>query len=146
MLAVPLAQEEIEPLLNKQLSLAAINSPSSCVLSGPTDAVNELEHQLTSRGVACRRLHTSHAFHSSMMDPIIGPFTEHVKKIVLKRPKIPFVSNVTGTWITPQEATDANYWARHLRQTVRFAEGLQMLLQDLERILLELGPGRTLST
>jgi acyl transferase domain-containing protein/acyl carrier protein len=146
MLAVPLAQEEIEPLLNIRLSLVAINSPSYCVVSGPIDAVNELEHQLTSRSVACRHLQTSHAFHSSMMDPIVGPFTEHVKKIVLKRPKIPFVSNVTGTWITPQEATDATYWARHLRQTVRFAEGLQVLLQDSERILLELGPGRTLST
>src|SRR6185312_15812647 len=116
------------------------------VVSGSTGAVDELEQQLTQRGVACRRLRTSHAFHSDMMDPIVGPFTEHVRSIALRRPELPFISNVTGTWITAQEATDASYWARHLRQTVHFAEGLQVLLKDPERILLELGPGRTLST
>ncbi|MHC5721310.1 MAG: acyltransferase domain-containing protein, partial [Nostoc sp.] len=91
-------------------------------------------------------LHTSHAFHSQMMDSILLPFQEQVRKISLNSPKIPFVSNVTGTWITPAQATDPKYWVKHLRQTVRFSEGIAELLQQSKRILLEVGPGRTLST
>ena len=98
------------------------------------------------QGVSCFRMPTSHAFHSAIMDPIVEPFTTHVNTIHLKPPQIPYVSNVTGTWITPAEATSPSYWARHLRQTVRFAEGLSDLLQDPERVLLEVGPGHTLST
>src|SRR5437588_4762341 len=146
MLAVPLSEKQLYPLLNKHLSLAAINGPSRCVVSGPVDNVVELEHQLSQQDVSYQRLHTSHAFHSDMMDPILGSFAEHVKEVSLKPPKVPFVSNLTGTWITAAEATDPGYWARHLRQTVRFAEGIHTLLREPDRLLLEVGPGQTLST
>ncbi|MFL5699614.1 MAG: SDR family NAD(P)-dependent oxidoreductase, partial [Ktedonobacteraceae bacterium] len=146
MLAVPLPEEKINPILGSALSLAAINGLSLCVVSGPIEAVDALQEQLSEQGVATRRLHTSHAFHSAMMQPILASFTEQVKKVNLKAPKIPYVSNLTGTWISAAEAMDADYWARHLRQTVRFSEGLHELLKKPEQIFLEVGPGHTLST
>jgi acyl transferase domain-containing protein len=146
MLAVPLPEKEVQPLLGKTLSLAAINGLSSCVVSGPTEAVEALQNQLASQGVECRLLHTSHAFHSQMMEPILEPFTQRVKQVNLKPPQIPYLSNVTATWITAEQATDSTYWGQHLRQTVRFAEGLQELLKEPAQILLEVGPGKTLST
>jgi phthiocerol/phenolphthiocerol synthesis type-I polyketide synthase E len=146
MLAIPLSEKDVEPLLGEELSLAAINGSSLCVVSGSTDAISQLQDKLTEQGVECRRLHTSHAFHSQMMEPILGKCTHQVKKVNLKPPKIPYLSNVTGTWITAAEATDPSYWAKHLRQTVRFAEGLHEVLKQPERVLLEVGPGRTLST
>jgi non-ribosomal peptide synthase protein (TIGR01720 family) len=146
MLAVPLSEPDIQPLLTRRLSLAAVNGMATCVVSGPTDDVVELERRLTERGLGCRRLHTSHAFHSQMMDPILDPFAEEVKKIKLSPPKIPYLSNVTGSWIRAEEATDPNYWARHLRQTVRFADGARELVKEPDWVLLEVGPGKTLMT
>jgi acyl transferase domain-containing protein/thioesterase domain-containing protein/acyl carrier protein len=146
MLAVPLSEAEIQQLLNKNIDLAAINVPSQCVVSGNLDVVEKFDTQLAEQGIECQRLHTSHAFHSEMMSPILAPFLEHVQKIDLKPPKIPFISNVTGTWISNSEATDPNYWVNHIRQTVRFATGLQKLLTESAQILLEIGPGCTLST
>ncbi|RKZ90554.1 MAG: hypothetical protein DRR19_09725, partial [Candidatus Parabeggiatoa sp. nov. 1] len=146
MLAVSLSEQEIQPFLGNGLSLAAINGPSRCVVSGITEAVVALQNQLTEQGVENRRLHTSHAFHSEMMTPILASFTERVKQVRLNPPQIPYVSNVTGTWITAAEASEPSYWAKHLRQTVRFADGMQKVLEDSARILLEVGPGRTLST
>src|SRR4029434_1585779 len=95
MLAIPLPEREVLPLLNGRLSLAAINAPSLHVVSGPTGAIDELEKQLSDKSVACRRLHTSHAFHSEMMDPILSQFAEQVRKVELAPPQIPFLSNVT---------------------------------------------------
>ncbi|MBG1243503.1 type I polyketide synthase [Nostoc sp. NZL] len=146
MLAVPLPEAEIKPLLNENLSLAAINAPNSCVVSGTHEAVDAIEQQLIAQGVECRRLHTSHAFHSQMMESILESFIQEVRKVKLNPPQIPFISNVTRTWITAADATDPNYWARHLRQTVDFAAGISTLRQELNRILLEVGPGRTLCT
>ncbi|MDF5735722.1 MULTISPECIES: type I polyketide synthase [unclassified Nostoc] len=146
MLSVQLPEQQVQPLLLRKLSLAATNASSHCVVSGPTEAVEQLQIQLQEKGVGCRRLHTSHAFHSQMMQPIIEPFTQLLQLVKLNPPKIPFISNVSGTWITKAEATDPNYWARHLRQPVRFHEGIAELLKEPERILLEIGPGRTLST
>ena len=146
MLAVPLSEKEIQPFLGKNLSLAAINSPSLCAVSGDKEAIGDLEKQLSKRNLDCRHLHTSHAFHSKMMDPILDTFAEHVKQVTLHPPKIPFLSNVTGTWITSDEATNPGYWARHLRQTVRFSDCAAELLQEPNRVLLEVGPGQTLST
>ncbi len=151
MLAVPLPEQEVQPLLEGHsaglpLQLAAVNSPSLCVVSGSTDAIEALQNQLDEKGVKCRRLLTSHAFHSKMMEPIVEPFTERVKKVNLKPPKTPFISNVTGTWITEDQATDPSYWARHLRRTVLFDSGLQQLLKQSDWLLLEVGPGWTLNT
>lgn len=146
MLSVQLSQQEVSPLLEQELSLAGINSPSSCVISGSLEAIGKCEQKLKEKGISCRQLHTSHAFHSPMMESIIEPFTESLRKINFNSPKIPFISNVSGTWITPTEATEPHYWAKHLRQTVRFSEGITELLKQSEPILLEIGPGRTLST
>ncbi|OLT59486.1 alpha/beta fold hydrolase [Moorena bouillonii] len=146
MLAVPLPEQEVESLLGQELSLAVINGPSQSVISGPTDAIALLQNQLDQKGLEYRRLHTSHAFHSKMMEPILDSFTNQVKQVSLKPPQIPYLSNVTGTWITAEEAVNPRYWAQHLRQTVRFSQGVQQLLKQPETILLEVGPGRTLST
>ncbi|MBW4500874.1 MAG: SDR family NAD(P)-dependent oxidoreductase [Scytonema hyalinum WJT4-NPBG1] len=146
MLSIPLSEAEVKPLLNENLSLAASNAPSSCVVSGTHAAIDELSERLIAQGLEYRRLHTSHAFHSQMMEPILQAFIAEVKKITLNPPQIPFISNLTGTWISAQEATNPNYWASHLRQTVRFADGISVLLQEPNRILLEVGAGRTLYT
>lgn len=146
MLAVSLSEEEAQSVLVERLSIAAINGPSLCVVSGPTDTVTELQNNLDERGVNCRLLQTSHAFHSEMMEPVIRPFIEQLKGINLNPPKVPFISSVTGTWITEAEATDPVYWGRQLRRTVRFADGLNEVLKGADRVLLEIGPGTTLTT
>ncbi|HEX3527655.1 MAG TPA: amino acid adenylation domain-containing protein, partial [Thermoanaerobaculia bacterium] len=146
MLAVPLPEAEIGALLGSALSLAAVNSPKACVVSGPAEAVVILQSELAERGLETRLLHTSHAFHSAMMEPALEPFTALVRQIALAPPRLPFLSNVTGTWITPEMATDPAYWARHLRAPVRFADGLAELLKMPLPALLEVGPGRTLCT
>ncbi|MDT4955720.1 MAG: hypothetical protein QOJ02_3858 [Acidobacteriota bacterium] len=143
MLAVTLPEQEVRAFLNGRLSLAAVNAANMCVVSGPMDAVQEFEAELTRKGLASHRLHTSHAFHSEMMQPMLDSFVEQFNFVRLQAPQMPYVSNLTGTWITATEAIDPNYWARHLRQTVRFAEGLEQLLSG-EGILLEVGPGQTL--
>lgn len=146
MLAVSLAPGQVRAYLHDDLALAAINGAQVCVVSGTQAAVDELEQQLDRDGVSCQRLHTSHAFHSRMMDPVLRAFTEEVKKVTLRPPQIHYLSNVTGRRITAAEATDPLYWTRHLRETVRFAEGLAELRKDPAQILLEVGPGQTLST
>ncbi|MFP3938812.1 MAG: beta-ketoacyl synthase N-terminal-like domain-containing protein [Thermoanaerobaculia bacterium] len=146
MLAVPLPEEELRPLLPDEVSLAAVNEPARSVVSGPREALDALAEELAGRDVACRPLHTSHAFHSAMMDPVVEPFAEEVRKLELRPPEIPFLSNTSGTWVTVEQATDPDYWVRHLRQPVRFAQGVEELLGERDRILLEVGPGRTLST
>jgi phthiocerol/phenolphthiocerol synthesis type-I polyketide synthase E len=145
MLAVFLPEEQLAAFINDDLSLSVINSPSLCVVSGTSSAIDSLESMLSKQQVMSRRLHTSHAFHSKMMDPILAPFAEQVKQVGPKPPRIPFLSNVTGTWITPEEATDPGYWAGHLRGTVRFADCVKELLTEPNRVLLEVGPGNTLS-
>lgn len=146
MLAVELSSTETYKVLSAPLSLAAVNGPEQCVVSGPSEAIDQLQHKFQAQGTACHRLHTSHAFHSDMMSPVLKRFTWLVKKVKLNPPSIPYVSNLTGNWISPQEATDPEYWSRHLRETVRFADGLEKLLQNESVILLETGPGQTLST
>ena len=146
MLAVPLPESELTPLLGGELSLAAVNAPALCVAAGPHTAVDALEATLKARGVEARRLQTSHAFHSRMMDPILPEFTALVAKVKLGAPVKPYLSNVTGSWVTAEQATDPAYWAQHLRQAVRFADGVAELLKDGTRLGLEVGPGRTLST
>ncbi|MFW6357752.1 MAG: SDR family NAD(P)-dependent oxidoreductase, partial [Chroococcales cyanobacterium] len=146
MLAVSLSESEISPFLNENISLAAINAPDLCVVSGIEDAIAILETTLTQQNISCRRLHTSHAFHSPAMNPIVDSFATAVSQITLNPPQIPFISNLTGTWIRPEEATSPQYWAKHLRYPVQFSAGMIELLQDPNRILLEVGPGLTLCT
>ena len=146
MLAVSLTPLEAEQFFSEQISLAAINSPSLCVLSGTIEAIEQLEQRFVDEDVICRRLHTSHAFHSSMMEPAIKEFTGLVRGVALHSPRIPYLSNVSGKWITEAEATDPSYWAGHLREAVQFSAGAAELLNDPAIVLLEVGPGQTLGT
>jgi len=149
MLSVPLPEAELAPLLaslGDGISIAAVNEAERSVVSGPAATVAELERLLTERGVEGRRLHTSHAFHSAMMDPILGAFAARVRGARRSAPGIPIVSSVTGGWITPEDAVDPEAWARQLRSPVRFGAALAELARDPERIFLEVGPGRTLIT
>jgi acyl transferase domain-containing protein/acyl carrier protein len=146
MLAVPLSEQEVKPHLNVNLSLSAINGSSMCVVAGTIESVTELEQKLSQQGLAVRRIETSHAFHSQMMNAIAQPFTELVKTVNLQPPQIPYLSNVTGTWISAEQATNPSYWTQHLCQTVRFADGVQQLWQKHQPILLEMGAGQTLGS
>jgi amino acid adenylation domain-containing protein len=146
MLSVRLPEPELRTRLNGTLSVAAVNSPSLCVVAGPFDALEEFEKKLAADGIMCRRLVTSHAFHSAMMDPIVEPFTKLVAGVRPGRPQIPYVSGVTGTWISEKETTDPRYWARHFRQPVQFASALAELRKQPDSILLEVGPGNVLGT
>jgi len=144
MLAVPLPEEDVRPLLAADSGLAAINGPHFCVVGGAPEAIADLERRLA--GVACLRLHATHAFHTELLRPACDELVRLAESVALHPPAIPYLSNVTGTWITAEQATDPRYWAAHMVGTVRFAEGLGELLGAPERVLLEVGPGGTLGT
>jgi len=144
---VLLPPEELTPWLDDELSVAAVNGPEICAISGKTEAVEALQRRLEEAAVGCRRLHTSHAFHSPMMDPAVPDFVEWVASADLRAPTMRYISNVTGDWVTVDEVTDPTYWGRHLRKPVQFAQGLATLLQsEPDAVLLELGPGKGLCT
>jgi acyl transferase domain-containing protein len=145
MLSVNLPEAELRPLLGAELSLAAANAPALCVASGPVAALEALERELAGRGVDAKRVPITVAAHSAMLAPILDEFRDACRRLRLAAPALPVVSNVTGDVLTAAEATDPEYWVRHLRGTVRFADGLGRLLADGPRVLVEVGPGRTLS-
>jgi malonyl CoA-acyl carrier protein transacylase/peptidoglycan/LPS O-acetylase OafA/YrhL len=145
MLAVMLPEAELLPQLPADLSVSLINGPSHCVVAGPPDSISALERTLTERGVIARRVQNGHAFHTRLMEPVVGAFEEEVRKVSLSAPQIPYISNVTGTWITAADATDPTYWARHLTHTARFSEALHQMWQLPDPVMLECGPGRTLT-
>ena len=145
MLAVLESTARLGPALEDGLCLAALNAPRVCVLAGSPEAVTRWERRFAESGVACTRLHTSHAFHSPDMEAVVAPFRERVALVSLHAPSVPFVSNVTGTWITAAQARDPNYWARHLRAPVQFAPGIATLGAEPGRVFLEIGPGDTLA-
>ncbi|MFZ1028477.1 MAG: type I polyketide synthase, partial [Limnoraphis robusta] len=145
MLSVSSTPETIQSILPKELVIATINSPDLCVVSGSNTAIETFEQVLIKQNITYRRLHTSHAFHSPLMEPILDEFKQIVTKINLNPPEIPVISNVTGTWLTATEATQAEYWVQHLRKTVQFSEGIKQVLQKPNPLLLEVGPGRTLT-
>ena len=146
MLSLPLEENDVQPFLNEHISLAAVNGKNATVLSGTPEAITRLEEELKSKGVEYRSLRTSHAFHSAMMDSILDEFTAIVDKTTLNKPKIPYLSNLSGGWINEEEATSPAYYAKHLRHTVRFMDNLGAVLQETGNVLLEVGPGTTLST
>jgi len=132
-----------------EVGLAAENSPEDCVVSGPTAAVDRFLAHAEHRGWSTQRLPTGHAFHSAMMDSVLAAFEQAVAEVTLNPPRERFISNLTGTWITPQQATNPTYWAQHIRRPVRFATGIQTLATDPTTgplVFLEVGPGRTLTT
>ena len=146
MLSVAAPAAELLPELPRGVSVAAVNGPRMTVLAGSAEEIDACAVLFAGRGVEHRRLHTSHAFHSTLMGPAVAPFERAVAGRGLAAPRFAFLSNVTGTWITAAEATDPGYWARQLRQPVRFGDGLTELFTDRRRVLLELGPGRALTT
>ncbi|SRR6266498_98123 len=143
-LVAPLPAEEIEPLLNGQLSLAAIDRPNLCTVAGAPDAVSRLNHLLGLRGIKCERAQSALAFHSKAMEPICGDFKQLVELVERTAPQIPYLSSVTGTWIKAEEAIDPTYWGRQACQTVRFAEAIGQALTGAERVFIEVGPGQSL--
>lgn len=143
-LAVPMSSDDIQPFLNDKLSVATINSDVACVVSGLPDAIEALSNTLVERDVSCQLLELELAPHSFTLDPILPAFAHVVEQVSLCPPQIPFISCVTGTWITKEQATSVDYWVQHLRQPVRFADGIATLLDDRRRIFLEVGPGHTL--
>jgi len=145
MLSVPLPEAELAELLGDDLSIAVINRPDLCIVSGAVTAIDRLEETLAESRVDSTRLHISVAAHSPMVEPILDRFEEYARTIGFRAPIVPMASNLTGTWITDDEATDPAYWVRHLRQTVRFVDGLSTLLDAPDRVAVEVGPGRTLS-
>jgi acyl transferase domain-containing protein/SAM-dependent methyltransferase len=150
MYSVELPEEALRHRLRsgpgEALSLAAVNGPSLCVVAGAEGPAAELAAALERDGVTCRRLRTSHAFHSALMEPVLDRFADRVARTPLHPPALPYLSNLTGTWITAAEATDPGYWRSHLRETVRFGEGLVRLVAEPDTVLLEVGPGHALAS
>lgn len=146
MLSVRIEEEQLKTILPAGLSIAAVNSKKLCVVAGPEDAITKFTEELSGKGIPARLLLTSHAFHSLMMDDIVEPFKQVVKSVTLNKPVKPVVSTVTGTWLSEAQATDPEYWAQHLRSTVRFAAALDTVTEDDSRLLLESGPGNILAT
>jgi len=144
MIAVDFPVSEASSIAGDALSIAAINTPQSFVVSGDFPAISSLEYRLEEKKISYRRLHTSHAFHSKMMEPILEKFREEVSRHKLNAPAIPFLSNLTGKWITDDEARNPDYWVKHLRSTVLFSECIKTLMEKRDGIILETGPGNTL--
>jgi phthiocerol/phenolphthiocerol synthesis type-I polyketide synthase E len=146
MAAVHLPEADLRARLAHGVEIAAINAGALCTVSGSTDAVAALVRQLQASGIESRMLHTSHAFHSAMMEPVLAPFARLLEGIELRPPAIPYVSNVTGAWITTEQATSPSYHVEHLRRPVRFEAGVRTLAADPAVLLLEVGPGNVLTT
>ena len=151
MLAVPASRELVETWLSRpewsgKMCIAAVNAPELSVVSGPTDEIKKFEGVLVEQGQSPRLLHTSHAFHSSMMDAILEEFRDTVAEVKLRPPRIPYVSNLTGTWLTDSQAMDPIYYANHIRHAVRFSDGIQEIMREIKPDFLEVGPGQTLKS
>jgi acyl transferase domain-containing protein len=145
MLSVPLSEEQLKPLMEEKLSIAAVNSPRTCVVSGKTEILKNFAEKLKEKGYESRELHTSHAFHSEMMEPVLEPFRAKMNTMKMGAPTIPFISNVTGTWITAEERQTKEYWVQHIRSTVQFSKGIKELIKEENTVFIEAGPGRVLS-
>ncbi|MFF7636244.1 SDR family NAD(P)-dependent oxidoreductase [Kitasatospora sp. NPDC008050] len=145
MLAVPLSEQAVARYTDADVCLAAINGPQTCVLSGTVEGIDRVARELLADDIATRRLTSRFAFHSPMMDPVVERYAELVRSVRLNAPALPFVSNLTGTWITEHEATSPEYWARHVRESVRFADGLGTLWSVPDIAIIEIGPAPTLT-
>lgn len=147
MLSVRLTETALQAMLPDSVSIAAVNGPQLCVVAGPFEEIDRLQQQWEAQDVMNKRLHTSHAFHSPMMDAVVEPFAEALKKVKLNRPSIPILSTVTNEWLSDKEAQDPYYWARHIRATVRFAGSIHRLWEKHPGyLMLELGPRNTACT
>ena len=148
MLSVNLSKDQVLPLIDGNVELALNNAPDFCVVSGSFDAIDLFREKLSETYPHCHvtRLKTSHAFHSRLMEPALKPFLQVLKEIEFGSISIPFISNVTGTWITVEAATSPEYWASHIRSMVNFTDGVYEIAGDENNLFIEVGPGNTLST
>jgi acyl transferase domain-containing protein len=146
MLTVQLSETELRPWLREDVSLAAVNAPGLSVVSGSVEAMARMADAFRAAHIHIQPLRTSHAFHSAMIASMVPPFVETVARVPRRPPGIPFISSLTGTWITADEAADPGYWGHQTRYAVRFGPGVAELLKTPGRVLLEVGPGTTLST
>lgn len=145
MLSVPLSEEEVTPFLNHELSLAIVNG-ASCIVAGPEKAISAFEQQMKQNHYICMRVSLSFAAHSTELEAVSEEFEEYAKKLTLHEPVIPYISSITGTWITGKQATDPKYWARHMCDTIRFSKGINKIMAEIPHaIFVEIGPGRDLS-
>lgn len=145
MVAVPISADAVGAYLTGDVDLAAVNDPDGCVVAGTEADIREFSEALKQAGINARRVRTSHAFHSRLMDSMISEFTAFLSRQTLNEPRIPLLSNLTGTWLAPSEATNPATWARSVRATVRFADEIDTVLNDPHRVLVEVGPGATLT-
>ncbi|MCZ7434491.1 non-ribosomal peptide synthetase/type I polyketide synthase [Streptomyces sp. WMMC1477] len=145
MLSVALPEDRVCAMLPADLSLAAVNGPELCVVSGPSAELDAFARQLADQQITGRELHTSHAFHSAMVEPMLEEFAAVVSGLDLHEPVVPYAANRTGTWATAAEATDPGHWARHVREPVRFGDGIRLVTEQGPTVLVEAGPGTVLS-
>lgn len=146
MLSVPLSEEDLRPRLGDALDIASVNAPGLCVVSGPQGPLDQLADDLAKDGVDTKRIPIDIAAHSRLLEPILEEFGAYLRSLDLQAPKLPIVSNRTGDWLTDDEATDPEYWVQHLRNTIRFKDGLETLSDRSDRIFLEVGPGVALAS
>lgn len=146
MLSVPLPEEDLLPLLHddNRVSLAIVNGPS-CIVTGTVDAVAAFESRMKGKRLLCAPINMGHAVHSPLMEPIRREFEERVGAVAVNDPRIPYISNVSGRPVTPEEAGSPVYWGKHLCNTVRFSDGIEQLLKEENAVFIEIGPGRVLS-
>lgn len=146
MLSVPLPLEELNPLMSDALDVASLNAPSLTVVSGPQAALDALAQRLTARDIDSQRIPIDIAAHSRMLEPILTRFGDYLTSITLNAPQIPIISNRSGDVLTDPQATDPAYWVGHLRNTVNFADCITTLAQKPNRVYIEVGPGKALSS
>jgi phthiocerol/phenolphthiocerol synthesis type-I polyketide synthase E len=146
MAAVHASRAQIEPLIRGLAEVAAVNAPSLCSIAGQKSHIAEARQRMTEAGIETAELKTSHAFHSSMMEPALPDFRRMLEGVKFSEPAIPCISNVSGGWISGSDAMSPDYWCRHLRGTVEFAKGIETIASDQSAVFLEIGPGVALST
>ncbi len=147
MLAVLVPEKLVAPFLTGGIAVAAVNGPQLTVVAGPTTEIAALEERLQHEKIFSKRLDTSHAFHSSMMDPVLPEFAKTLETMRLSAPSVRIASTVTGQWLTSEEATHPDYWVQHVRRPVRFSDAFQTLIADATPcIFIECGPGHSLAS
>ncbi len=144
MLAVSLPESELKPILGEGVSVAAVNTPEICIVSGKLSGIESLEKQLQEKKILFKRLKTFQAFHSPMMAAVRKELNKLLRKVTLHPPTIPYMSNVTGTWIAAEQVTTPDYWVTHTVSPIRFSEGISELLKTSCNFFLEIGPGNSL--
>jgi phthiocerol/phenolphthiocerol synthesis type-I polyketide synthase D len=145
MVAVAQGPDAIAEYLSPDVDLAAVNDPGNCVVAGSEQSIRAFQKRLAENGIPARRMRTSHAFHSRAMEPVLAEFGRFLNRTTLREPQIPLLANLTGTWMSADEAVDRATWVRQIRATVRFSEELDVLLAEPRRVLVEVGPGGALT-